>query len=98
MITIFHLSYINGNHIIRLSDYVSYLTPLCGHNHDTMKCKSIDCCILEVYGLVTIGQKFSDILRPKECPNCKEFNKPDSNLYAKCRMVLTMMLIQRRWN
>ena len=31
----------------------------------------------------------SDILRPRECPNCNEPNKPDSKFCAKCRMVLT---------
>lgn len=28
-------------------------------------------------------------LRPKQCPNCNEPNKPDSKFCAKCRMVLT---------
>ena len=28
-------------------------------------------------------------LRPKQCPNCTESNKPDSKFCAKCRMVLT---------
>lgn len=30
-----------------------------------------------------------DQLRPKQCPNCIEPNKPDSRFCAKCRMVLT---------
>jgi predicted amidophosphoribosyltransferase len=30
-----------------------------------------------------------DRLRPKQCPNCNEPNKPDSKFCAKCRMVLT---------
>ena len=30
-----------------------------------------------------------DILRPKECPNCNEPNKPDSKFCSKCGMVLT---------
>ena len=30
-----------------------------------------------------------DRLRPKQCPNCSEPNKPDSKFCAKCRMVLT---------
>jgi hypothetical protein len=30
-----------------------------------------------------------DVLRPKQCPNCQERNKPDSKFCAKCRMVLT---------
>ncbi|HEU4822292.1 MAG TPA: zinc ribbon domain-containing protein [Nitrososphaeraceae archaeon] len=28
-------------------------------------------------------------LKPKQCPNCMEPNKPDSKFCAKCRMVLT---------
>ncbi len=29
------------------------------------------------------------MLRPKQCPNCNEPNKPDGKFCAKCRMVLT---------
>lgn len=45
--------------------------------------------ILEAYGIVTKDQNQSDALRPKQCPNCNEPNKPDSKFCAKCRMVLT---------
>ena len=45
--------------------------------------------ILEAYGIVTKEQKLSDTLKPKQCPNCSEPNKPDSKFCAKCRMVLT---------
>ena len=45
--------------------------------------------ILEAYGIVTKDQKLSDILKPKQCPNCNEPNKPDGKFCAKCRMVLT---------
>jgi hypothetical protein len=45
--------------------------------------------LLEVYGVVTKDKKLSDILRPKQCPNCSEPNKPDSKFCAKCMMVLT---------
>jgi integrase len=45
--------------------------------------------LLEAYGIVTKDQKQSDLLRPKQCPNCNEPNKPDSKFCAKCRMVLT---------
>lgn len=45
--------------------------------------------LLEAYGIVTKDQKLSDALRPKQCPNCNEPNKPDSKFCAKCRMVLT---------
>jgi integrase/recombinase XerD len=34
------------------------------------------------------GQQI-DQLKPKQCPNCNEPNKPDSKFCAKCRMVLT---------
>jgi DNA-binding protein H-NS len=30
-----------------------------------------------------------DQLKPKQCPNCMESNKPDSKFCARCRMVLT---------
>jgi integrase/recombinase XerD len=45
--------------------------------------------LLEAYGIVNKDQKLSDSLRPKQCPNCNEPNKPDSKFCAKCRMVLT---------
>ncbi len=45
--------------------------------------------LLEAYGIITKDQNLSDALRPKQCPNCNEPNKPDSKFCAKCRMVLT---------
>ncbi|NAL78177.1 hypothetical protein [Nitrososphaera sp. AFS] len=45
--------------------------------------------ILEEYGIVSKDKRLSDTLRPKQCPNCNEPNKPDSRFCAKCRMVLT---------
>ena len=45
--------------------------------------------LLEAYGIIPKDQKSVDILRPKQCPNCQEPNKPDSKFCAKCRMVLT---------
>jgi UTP-glucose-1-phosphate uridylyltransferase len=45
--------------------------------------------ILEAYGIVTKDKQTSDILKPMQCPNCSEPNKPDSKFCAKCRMVLT---------
>jgi len=45
--------------------------------------------ILEAYGIVTKDHNLSDLLMPKQCPNCTEPNKPDSKFCAKCRMVLT---------
>ena len=45
--------------------------------------------LLEAYGIVTKDLKSTDALKPKQCPNCNEPNKPDSKFCAKCRMVLT---------
>jgi integrase len=45
--------------------------------------------LLEAYGIIAKDQKLSNALRPKQCPNCNEPNKPDSKFCAKCRMVLT---------
>jgi integrase len=45
--------------------------------------------LLEAYGIVSKDQKLSNSLRPKQCPNCNEPNKPDSKFCVKCRMVLT---------
>jgi hypothetical protein len=44
--------------------------------------------LLEAYGIISGGQQINQ-LRPKQCPNCSEPNKPDSKFCAKCRMVLT---------
>lgn len=44
--------------------------------------------LLEAYGIMPKGQQI-DHLKPKQCPNCSEPNKPDSKFCAKCRMVLT---------
>jgi hypothetical protein len=45
--------------------------------------------ILEAYGIMPKDKQQSDLLKPKQCPNCNEPNKPDSRFCAKCRMVLT---------
>jgi integrase len=45
--------------------------------------------LLEAYGIITKDKNRSEVLRPKQCPNCNEPNKPDSKFCAKCRMVLT---------
>ena len=45
--------------------------------------------LLEAYGIVTKDKQKSNALKPKQCPNCNEPNKPDSKFCAKCRMVLT---------
>ena len=44
--------------------------------------------LLEAYGIVPKDQQI-DQMRPKQCPNCNEPNKPDSKFCSKCRMVLT---------
>jgi integrase/recombinase XerD len=44
--------------------------------------------LLEAYGIIAKGQQ-ADQLRPKQCPNCSEPNKPDSRFCTKRRMVLT---------
>jgi integrase/recombinase XerD len=44
--------------------------------------------ILTAYGIITKDNQLSSVLRPKQCPNCNEPNKPDSKFCAKCRMVL----------
>ena len=30
-----------------------------------------------------------NVLKPKQCPNCNEPNRPDQRFCAKCRMILT---------
>jgi integrase len=44
--------------------------------------------LLEAYGIIPKDQQIEQ-LKPKQCPNCNEPNKPDSKFCAKCRMVLT---------
>ena len=45
--------------------------------------------LLEAYGIVSRDKQISEVLKPIQCPNCNEPNKPDSKFCAKCRMVLT---------
>jgi hypothetical protein len=45
--------------------------------------------LLQAYGIFPKESQESDTLKPKQCPNCNEPNKPDSKFCAKCRMVLT---------
>jgi hypothetical protein len=44
--------------------------------------------LLEAAGIITKDKKV-DPLKPKQCPNCSEPNKPDSRFCANCRFVLT---------
>jgi integrase/recombinase XerD len=39
--------------------------------------------ILEAYGIIPKDREAADILKPKQCPNCNESNKPDSTFCAK---------------
>jgi hypothetical protein len=45
--------------------------------------------LLEAYGIIPKDQQSIDVLRPKQCPQCQEPNKPDSRFCSRCRMVLT---------
>jgi hypothetical protein len=44
--------------------------------------------LLEAAGIITKDHRV-DPLKPKQCPNCTEPNKPDSKFCARCRMVLS---------
>ncbi|MGI0044889.1 MAG: zinc ribbon domain-containing protein, partial [Nitrososphaeraceae archaeon] len=44
--------------------------------------------LLQAYGFITKDQKDSDILKPKQCPNCNEPNKPDARFCTKCKIIL----------
>ena len=45
--------------------------------------------LLHAYGIIPKDTQLSDVLKPKQCPNCSEPNKSDNRFCAKCRMVLT---------
>jgi hypothetical protein len=45
--------------------------------------------LLEAYGILSKDQQLGDVLKPKQCPNCNEPNRPDSKFCKSCRMVLT---------
>jgi integrase/recombinase XerD len=44
--------------------------------------------ILQEYGILPKDNQEIDLLRPKQCPNCNEPNRPDQKFCVKCRMVL----------
>jgi integrase/recombinase XerD len=44
--------------------------------------------LLEAAGIITKDKKV-DPLKPKQCPNCSEPNKPDSRFCVNCRYILT---------
>lgn len=45
--------------------------------------------ILQEYGILPKDNEEIDVLKPKQCPNCNELNRPDQRFCAKCRIVLT---------
>jgi hypothetical protein len=45
--------------------------------------------LLEAYGIIPKDRQSVDVLRPKQCSNCQELNKPDSRFCSRCRVVLT---------
>jgi integrase/recombinase XerD len=45
--------------------------------------------LLQAYGIIPHDHQLSDSLKPKQCPNCNEPNKPESKFCAKCRMILS---------
>jgi hypothetical protein len=52
---------------------------------------SFDAMLTVMDGLVVPAQlgKKKDLLRPKQCPNCDESNKPESKFCSKCKFVLS---------
>jgi hypothetical protein len=44
--------------------------------------------ILEAYGLKPKSEEI-DLMKSKQCPNCREPNKPDSRFCFSCRMILS---------
>jgi integrase/recombinase XerD len=45
--------------------------------------------ILKEYGILPKDSEELNVLKPKQCPNCNEPNRPDQMFCAKCKMVLT---------
>ena len=45
--------------------------------------------ILQEYGILPKDNQEANLLRPKQCPNCNEPNRPDQKFCVKCMMVLT---------
>jgi hypothetical protein len=45
--------------------------------------------LLQAYGVIPANAQEDNILKPLQCPNCNEPNKPDSRYCNKCKMVLT---------
>jgi hypothetical protein len=45
--------------------------------------------ILQEYGILPKDNEEVDVLRPKQCPNCQEPNRPDQKFCTKCKLALT---------
>jgi integrase/recombinase XerD len=45
--------------------------------------------ILQEYGILPKDNQEVDVLRPKQCPNCNEPNRPDQKFCVKCRLMLS---------
>jgi integrase/recombinase XerD len=45
--------------------------------------------LLQAYGIIPANAQEDNILKPVQCPNCNESNKPDGRFCTKCKMVLT---------
>lgn len=45
--------------------------------------------LLQARGIIPTNAQEDNILKPLQCPNCNEPNKPDSRFCTKCGMVLT---------
>lgn len=45
--------------------------------------------ILQEYGILPKDNQEVDVLRPKQCPNCNESNRPDQKFCVKCRLMLS---------
>lgn len=50
--------------------------------------------ILQEYGIIPKDNSQVDLLRPKQCPNCNEPNRPDQKFCVKCRLILSMEAFQ----
>jgi integrase/recombinase XerD len=45
--------------------------------------------ILQEYGILPKDNAEADVLKPKQCPNCNEPNRPDQKFCIKCMIALT---------
>jgi hypothetical protein len=45
--------------------------------------------LLQVCGIIPANSQEDNILKPRQCPNCNEPNKPDSKFCNNCNMILT---------